>query len=115
MKRVLLAILAALLVLPVFAQEGTTLTGKVIVTHVEGKPDVVTFKTDIVDFTLLAGDKVTELIGLPGVAEKTFEIGGMIMPSSAGTSAAFTLKSFKEYTPPPTATPTVTATGTPGQ
>lgn len=115
MNRFLLVILMALTVLPVFAEDGTTLTGKVLVAHVEGKPDVVTFKTDFADFTLLPCDKLTELLNTPGLADRTMEIVGSMLAAADGKTAVFTVRSFAEYVVPspiePTATPTAPASG----
>lgn len=115
MKRFMFAVLVALIALPVFAQDAAApapaaapadaaapaaalvkVEGKIVVTKAEGQPDVVTVKTADAELTLLPCDKLTELLAVEGLADKTFVLEGEKVPAKDGKSEGFMVKSFEE-------------------
>ncbi|NLI79408.1 MAG: hypothetical protein GX442_23550 [Candidatus Riflebacteria bacterium] len=112
MKRFIFAVLVALIALPVFAQDAAApapaadaaapaaalvkVEGKIVVTKAEGQPDVVTVKTADAELTLLPCDKLTELLAVEGLADKTFVLEGEKVPAKDGKSEGFMVKSFEE-------------------
>ncbi len=114
MKRFIFAVLVALIALPVFAQDAAApapaadaaapaadaalvkIEGKIVVTKAEGQPDVVTVKTADAELTLLPCDKLTELLKVEGLADKTFVLEGEKVPAKDGKSEGFMVKSFEE-------------------
>lgn len=121
MKRALiLSLMVASFALPVFAQDAAApapaadaavaapaadaaapapvkLEGAVVVVKGEnGAPDTITFKTADAELTLLPGDKLTELLAVEKVAEKTFVLEGEKVAAKDGKSEGFMIKSFEE-------------------
>lgn len=79
------------------APAAEKLEGQIIVVKGEnGAPDTVTFKTAAAELTLLPGDKLTELLAVEKVAEKTFVLEGEKVAAKDGKSEGFMIKSFEE-------------------
>jgi len=82
---------------PAAAPAPVKLEGAVVVVKGEnGAPDTITFKTADAELTLLPGDKLTELLAVEKVAEKTFVLEGEKVAAKDGKSEGFMIKSFEE-------------------
>jgi hypothetical protein len=100
LKRFLFVVFTILFFFPAFAENETTLIGRVNVITVAGCPDVVIFKTDFAEFTLLPGEKLHELLSTSHLLDRPLSITGKMNVSADGKTATMLLLRFAEYVAP---------------